>query len=77
MTDYFSYLLLEKSTFKKEYLHLRGMPANSERHSEFFVTARKEHCKQLASLLVSRVSCLSPWAREFFSTAKNISNSAS
>ena len=42
MIDYFSYLLLEKSSFKKEYLQLRGMTANSKRHSVFFVTARKE-----------------------------------
>ena len=39
MTDYFSYLLLETS---KEYLQKQCMTANSERHSAFFVAARKE-----------------------------------
>ena len=47
------------------------MMANFERHSAFFVTAGKE-CKQLTSLVVSRVSCLSPWARQNFPAPQKI-----
>ena len=42
MIVYFSYLLLENRTFKRNIYDKRGMMDNSEkRHSEFFVTARK------------------------------------
>ena len=41
MIDYFSYLFSEKSKFKKEYLQLTVMTANTKRHLEVFVTARK------------------------------------
>ena len=43
------------------------MAANSERHSEYFLLLRVSViCKQLTSLLVACVSCLSPWARQNF-----------
>ena len=42
MIDYFSYPLLNKSVlFPLIFLKIRCMAAKSERHSEFFVTARK------------------------------------
>ena len=56
MIDYFSYLLLNKIILLPWYFYnLRCMAANSERHSAFFVKVRKDVCKQLTSLLVSRV----------------------
>ena len=48
------------------------MAANSERHSEFLLRRVSNVCKQLPSLLVSRVSCLSPWARQNFPAALKI-----
>ena len=44
MTDHFSYLLLNKIVlFPQKFYNLRCMAANSERHSEIFVTSRKCH----------------------------------
>ena len=64
--DYFSYLLLNKIvSIPLRFYNLRSMASNSERHSEFFVTAH-QCCKQLTSVLASLVSFLSPWVRQNF-----------
>ena len=42
------------------------MMANFERHSDFSSRRIRNVCKQLTSHIVSRVSCLSPWARQNF-----------
>ena len=43
MTDYFSYLLLDKSKLLKEYLQLHGTMANYKHHSSFFIIEREKH----------------------------------
>ena len=42
------------------------MTANFERHSGCLLRRVKDVPKHLTSLLKSRVSCLSPWARQNF-----------
>ena len=61
MVDYFSYLFSEKSKFQKNIYNSRCMTANTECHLDVFVS---NICKQLTSLLVARVSCVSPWVRQ-------------
>ena len=66
MTDYFSYLLLEKSKLLKQYLQLHFKMANFKRQLAFSLRRVKNDYKQLMSLLVPRASYLSPWARQNF-----------
>ena len=73
MTDYFSYILLNKIVlFPLSFYNLRYMTTNSS----FSLRRVSVVCKQLFN--VFHVSCLSTWAwTKFSSTDKNRTNSVS
>ena len=60
MIDYFSYLFSEKSKFKKKkYLQLTLYDGQHQTSFGFLLRCVRNVSKQLMSLLVSQVSCLS------------------
>ena len=60
---FFLPIIIGKSYFYNILLQM-SYGGQSERHSDFSLRRVKNVCKQLTSLLVSRVSCFKPWARQ-------------
>ena len=62
MSDYFSYLFLNKTVLVPNFFTIYVV----RRQSEFSLRSVSVVYKERSSLLASRVSCLSLWARQNF-----------